>query len=208
MADQRLLTVQFRGGLLHQFRQVQKIGQYALAITALHQGLRQMEVVKQAAQHRQHALFAPQLAIAAELHDPGFPDHFVLIQALQLDQWQVKRGACQRGLERTLDIGFGASLQPGKQVMRLLRGEDRVLVREINTAYPAGGEFAAYGLSLFTVADEDRDVRRTQTSEVVCLNKPRAAGLPAIEQCGGLAGAGSGHLLAIDCAGQRLIARQ
>ena len=92
--------------------------------------------------------------------------------------------------------------------MRLLRGEHRILVREINTAHPSGGEFGAYGLGFFTVADEDRDVGRTQTSEVIFLNETSTAGLPAIEQCGDFTGAGGGHLLAIDRAGQRLIAGQ
>ncbi len=73
VADQGLFAVQFGGGLLQQFAEVQQVGQHPLAIAAGDQGLRQFEVVQQATQHRQHALAAPDRAVAAELHHAAFP---------------------------------------------------------------------------------------------------------------------------------------
>ena len=70
MTDQRLLAIQFRGGLLQQFTEVQQVGQHPLAITAGDEGLRQLEVVEQATQHRQHALGTPDGTVATELHHP------------------------------------------------------------------------------------------------------------------------------------------
>ncbi|MNL05590.1 hypothetical protein D3C87_1261960 [compost metagenome] len=84
--DKGLFTVQFGGRLLQQFGQVQKVGQHPLAVAAGDQRLGKLEVVQQASQHRQHTLLAPQLAIAAELHDPGFPGQFVLVQLLKVRQ--------------------------------------------------------------------------------------------------------------------------
>ena len=86
MANQRLFAVQFGSGLLQQFRQVQQVGQHALAVVAADQRLRQLEVVQQAPQHRQHALAAPDRTITTELHDARFPRQFVLIQTLKLGQ--------------------------------------------------------------------------------------------------------------------------
>jgi len=58
-----------------------------------------MEVVQQASQHRQYTLLAPQFAIATKLHDAGFPDQLVLIQALKFSQRQIEGDAGQRGLQ-------------------------------------------------------------------------------------------------------------
>ncbi|MND94300.1 hypothetical protein D3C80_865130 [compost metagenome] len=59
VADQRLLAIEFGGRLLQQFGQVQQVGQHSLTVTAGHQHLRQVEVMEQAAQHRQHTLATP-----------------------------------------------------------------------------------------------------------------------------------------------------
>ncbi|MNK83735.1 hypothetical protein D3C87_1035600 [compost metagenome] len=107
MTDQRLFAIQLGGGLLQQFAKVQKVGQHPLAIAARDQCLGQLEVMQQAAQHGQHALLAPDLAIAAELHDPCFPGQFVLIESLQFRQRKIQRDAGQCGAQGAFDIRFG-----------------------------------------------------------------------------------------------------
>ncbi|MNU96542.1 hypothetical protein D3C71_865830 [compost metagenome] len=160
MPDQGLLAIEFSGGLLQQFEKVQKVGQNAFAVTAGDQSLGQTEVVQQASQHRQYALLAPDFAIATELHDPGLPGQLVLIQTLQFRQRQVQRDAGQRSPQRSLDIRLGAGLEPGQHVMRLLGGEHRVLVRQVNTAHTTGGQLRTNRLRLLAIAHQDGDVRR------------------------------------------------
>ncbi|MNZ91113.1 hypothetical protein D3C78_1100870 [compost metagenome] len=160
MPDQGLLAIEFGGGLLQQFGQVQEVRQDPLAVTAGDQRLGQAEVVQQTAQHRQNTLLAPDFAIATELHDPGLPGQLVLIQTLQFRQRQVQRDAGQRSPQRSLDIRLGAGLEPGQHVMRLLGGEHRVLVRQVNTAHTTGGQLRTNRLRLLAIAHQDGDVRR------------------------------------------------
>ncbi len=128
MADQRLFAVQLGGGLLQQLGQVQQVGQGALAVAALHQSLRQAEVMQQLAQHRQHALALPALVVVAELHDPAFPDALVLVQLFQLGQFQAQAAAGQRRAQAAVDVRLGASAQPQQEVAGLLAGQHRILV--------------------------------------------------------------------------------
>jgi len=83
--------------------------------------------------------------------------------------------------------------------VRFLGGKHRVLVRQINAAHATGREFCAYGLGLFAVTYQNRDIGGPQTTEGFCVpDKSRRAGLPTVEQCGDFAGTGRRQLLAID----------
>lgn len=126
--NQRQLAIKFSGSLLQQLSKMQQIGQYSLAIVTPHQPLRQLEVLQQLAQHRQHTLALPALAIVAELHDAALPGTLVEIELLQLAQRQPQRRAGQRCTQRSILIRLSAGTQPQQQVACLLGGEHRILV--------------------------------------------------------------------------------
>ena len=159
MSDQGLLAIQFGRRLLQQLAEVQQVGQHSLAIAASHQRLGQLEVMQQTAQHWQHALLAPNLAITAELHHPRFPGQFVLIQPLQFRQRQIQRDTGQCSPQRAFDIRLGTGLEPGQHIVSFLSGEHRVLVRQINAAYATGREFGTHSLRFLAITDQDRNVR-------------------------------------------------
>ncbi|MNO94253.1 hypothetical protein D3C76_858710 [compost metagenome] len=89
---------------------MQQVGQHPLAIAAADQRARQLEVMQQVPQHRQHALALPGVAVTAKTHDPVFPDPLVLVQAVQRSQRQIEGKAGKGGLEQALRVGFGAGL--------------------------------------------------------------------------------------------------
>ncbi|MNE37789.1 hypothetical protein D3C80_1316570 [compost metagenome] len=164
--------------------------------------------MEQLAQHRQHALALPALAIAAELHDPPLPDALVLVELLQLGQRQAEGATGQRGAQRAVDVRLGAGAQPQQQVARLLAGEHRILVRQVDAAHPARGQLAADRLGFLEVAHQYGDVAGAQRLELVPPGKAGAALLAEVEQAGDFAGRALGQLLAVAATGQRLVAGQ
>ncbi len=209
MTDQRLLAIQFGGGLLQQFRQVQQVGEHSLTVIAGHQGLWQGKVVQQTTQHRQHALAAPYGAIATKLHDAPLPCQLVLIQAFQLGQRQVQRDTRQRGTQRAFGVRLGTGLEPGQQVVGFLSGEHRILVRQVHAAHSTRGQLLTHRLRFLAVADQNRNVGRTQPAQcVVGRDETGTALLTGIEQTHDLARATGCQLLTINHAGHRLVTLQ
>ncbi|MNO55632.1 hypothetical protein D3C76_461250 [compost metagenome] len=207
MTDQRLFAIQFSRRLLQQFGQVQQVGQDPLAVAAGDERARQLEVVQQVAQHRQHALALPDFAVAAETHHPVFPHAFVLVEAVKREQRQVERKAGQCGFEQALGVGFGTGLEPGQHIMGFLGGEHRVLVGQVHAAHVARSQFGADQLRLGAVAHEDGDVRwQAGAQRTFAIAEARRALLPTIEQRHDMAGATGRHLLTVKGAGHRLLA--
>ncbi|MNN32207.1 hypothetical protein D3C81_1459200 [compost metagenome] len=92
--------------------------------------------------------------------------------------------------------------------MGFLRGEHRILVRQINTAHASGSEFSTHGLRFLAIADEDRDVRGHQAFEFVVAQEARSTLLSTVEQCCDFTGTRRGQLLAVHRTGQGLFGRQ
>ena len=115
---QRVLAVDQRAGLLQQLGQVQQVGELAL-VAARQQPPRHPEVVQQPAQHRQHALALPALAVAAKLHQPLVPVRLVLVQPLQRWPVQLQQRGAQCGAHQPAVLGLGAGLQQPLQLGRL-----------------------------------------------------------------------------------------
>jgi hypothetical protein len=91
MAEQRVLAVEQGPRVLQKFGQVEQIGQHALAVAPPgsararlaarpEQPRRNVEVGEQAAQHRQHALSTPTVAVTAKLQHARFPRQLVLVE--------------------------------------------------------------------------------------------------------------------------------
>ena len=76
VADQRVLAIELRRRLLKQFSEMKQVGEHSLATSGASctaAAAQEAEIVHQAAQHRQHALFAPNLAIGAGTASPVPP---------------------------------------------------------------------------------------------------------------------------------------
>ncbi len=208
VADQRLFAVQFAGGLLQQLGQVQQVGQHPLAIVLPHQALRQAEVLQQQAQHRQHALALPALAIAAKLHDATLPAALIEVEALQLAQWQAQRGAGQGRAQRAILIRLGAGAQPQQQVTRLLSGEYRILVRQVNAAHPARAQLTANRLRLAEVTHQHGDVTGLQRAQFTAAQEAGLLLLPLVEQRDDLTRGGTRQRFHVGLLRQRLLRAQ
>ncbi|MNK83736.1 hypothetical protein D3C87_1035610 [compost metagenome] len=93
--------------------------------------------------------------------------------------------------------------------MGFLGSEHRILVRQIDAAHTARRELGTHGLRFLAIANQDRDIRGKQPSEILAVpHKPGPTLLPTVEQCGDFAGTRGSQLLSIHRAGQWLLGRQ
>jgi hypothetical protein len=110
---------------------MQQIGQHALAVHRragglAKQTLQHVEVVEQTAQHRQHALLAPAVAVAAELQHARFPLEFVAVECIERGPVESERHRRERRAHQTSVIRVRACRQPMPQFRRLLGLEHRI----------------------------------------------------------------------------------
>ena len=119
VADQRVLAIELRRRLLKQLGEMKQVGEHSLATSragcSREQPRRKPEIVHQATQHRQHALFAPDLAIGAELHHPCLPGELVAIERLELAPAKSEQGG---GECRPQEAWIVGSAQAASQWMR------------------------------------------------------------------------------------------
>ncbi len=205
IADQRLLAVQAGGGLLQQLGQVQQVGQGALAVQALAEPGGHLELHQQAAQHWQHALGAPLVAVAVELLHGLFPAHLVLVERVQLRVGQVEHRAGQGAAHPAVGFRRRAGVQNQQQVEGFRLGEHGILIGQINAAHLAFHQRVAHRLGLNAVAHQDGDVVGVQRGEAVAVAEAGDALFRAVEQVGDVVGAAGRLLFAIGAGAHRFV---
>ena len=197
MADQRMLAVELPAGLLHQLGQVQHIGQRAFVVPG-QQPARHLEVVQQAAQHRQHALAPPHLAVTTELQHPLLPMQLVVVQPVQFGPRQPQCGGADRRAQQPVVVGLGAGGKPVLQVAGHGAGVHRLLVRQVDAANLALTQGPAQRLRLAAGVHQHGDVARLhRPHRPVARPKARPPLLAGPQQPHHLGGADRRHLLLI-----------
>ena len=194
-ADERVLAVELRAGGLQQLGQVQEVGQAPLAAGLGQPARGQAELVQRLAQQGQHALRLPDAVELAQLQAArieglvagGQPGEFIERQP------QGARGQTGAHLARIERIGHG--LQPVQQVARLVAGEHRVLVGQVDRGHAAPVQLAPDGLGLLAGAHQHGDVGRAQALEG--LFRLCKTGLRIVQPADDLLGAARGKTLAV-----------
>ena len=194
MPHQALLTVQFAGGGLQQFAQVQQIGERPLAVRAMKQVAGQRKIVQQPAQHRQHALVPPDLPVLPKLQDPFFPMSLVAVEPVQFVQAEIQRGRGQRRAQQPVGLRLRAGAQPAQHIGRLRGAEDGFPVRQVDAAHAAPAQRRPDRAGLVPVTHQHRQVRRQQGRAASLLDKAGFPPAPGLEQGHHHAGAARGHL--------------
>ena len=194
VADQGVLAVEQAAGLLEQLGQVQQVGEAALAAGAGgEQAGRHAEVVEQPAQHRQHALAAPAVAVGAELQHVVVPGELVVVEAVEPGPVEAEGLGGQRGAQGAAVVGLGAGGEPQLQVEGLGALEDGVLLRQVHAAHAPARQRAADGVGLAAVVHQHGEVGLTQGAQTVFAGKARLAALAEGEQARHFGGAHLGH---------------
>ena len=195
--DQGLLAIERAGGLLQPFRQMQQVGQDALAVGAREQPGGQLLIVHQPAQHGQHPLALPEAAVVAKARELGLPGQFILLQAGERLQRHRQGVGRQRGAHQALVGGGGAGAQPVQQIVRLPGREDGVAVGEVDAVDPQRGQGRAHDGGFGAGAHQDGDVLRLQGREALRTLKASLAGTRLLEPARDLGGGRRGHARAI-----------
>ena len=190
-------TVNAGGVGLQAFGQMQQVGElpFAAFVAAGKEARRQPVVVQQGQQHRQHALLAPGLAVAAEALAGAFPFTFVVEQPVQPGIVEAQCGGGQRQPQAGVVFGVEHGIQPAHQVLRFLAGKDRVLVRQVHRPHAAQVQGPADGGGFLPVAHQHGHVAREQRLESAVTGQQ--AGSAVVEQGGDGFGGPAGKLLAV-----------
>ena len=198
LAHQRLWAVQLLGLRLQPLGQVQQVGQRARTAGQREPGRWQREVVQQLAHHGQHALLAPQRAVAAKAQHHLVPQQLVVVQALQPGVAAAHAGRAQGGTQaaglRVAVHGF----EPDRQILRLGRLEHRLALGQVGAGDAACGQGLADRVGLFAVAHQHGHVARAQwRHRPAGLQKTGVAARAGAQPVGHLRGADLGHVAAV-----------
>ena len=148
-----------------------------------------MEIHQQAAQHGQHALGLPLMAIAVKLLHGFFPAHFILIKGIQFRVGQVQHRAGQGAAHPGVGFRGGAGVQDQQQVMGFRLGKHGILVRQIDAAHLAFHQRIADGFGLGAIAYQDGNVVGMQGPEAVGFAEAGDAFFGTVKQMGNFTGA-------------------
>lgn len=165
---------------------MEQVGQHALAVhvRARRAGIEakqpsgHAEVVEETTHHRQHALVAPAIAIAAELEHAVFPARLIAEERVELAERKADRRGSKRVAHEPPVFRFGASGEPLRHLGGLLAHINGVLVGQVHRAHAALAERGADGLGLVAVVDEHSHVSGTQRAAPSFPSKPAALRWP------------------------------
>ena len=182
---------------MQQFRQMQQVGQGPFAVQALAEPGGYMKIHQQVAQHGQHALGLPLLAIAVKLLHGFFPAHFILIEGIQFRVGQVQDGAGQGAAYPGVGFRSGAGVQDQQQVVRFGLGKHGVLIGQIDAAYLAFHQRIADGFGFGAIAYQDGNIVGVQGPEAVGFPEAGDAFYGTVKQMGNFTGATCRLLIAV-----------
>ena len=173
---------------------MQQVGQGPLAVQALAEPGGHMKIHQQAAQHGQHTLGLPLLAIAVKLLHGFFPAHFILIEGIQFRIGQVQHCTGQGAAYPGVGFRGGAGVQDQQQVMGFGLGKHGILVGQIDAADLAFHQRIADGFGFGAVAYQDGNVVGMQGPEAVGFLEAGDAVGGTVKQMGNFTGT-AGRLL-------------
>ena len=209
IANQRVLAVKLRTGLLQQLGQMQQVSQHAFAVDRRarclsEQPLRHVEIVEQAAQHRQHAFVAPAVAVVAEPQHALLPRKFVAVEGIKRGPIESERRGGQCRAHQAAIIGVRTRREPVMQFLRFPRLKHRIPIGQVDAAHAAFSQRGADRARFRAVVDQHRHMARLQWCLATSTFEGRLAGLPQVQKAHHLGRATGGHLAQIRFLAERL----